>query len=358
MMVKTNKTVHLVHISPRPGGIEVLLPVMINALPEWDFEALVIRKFLPGDQNVYDLLNNPVVYGSNNNLKALYKTLIYALKYRKDIFQVFNIGPVFLFVFRIVGVKRLIYSIHGTVYWKTRWKKIFLKLFWKLALCKHYRITSNSEYSRKVFLEKISQKASIKVLYNPINVNRFTPWVNTNETGNLKIIYAGRLSKGKNLETWIDIACQIHKSLPATRFGIYGSGPLYESLLVKVKATDSSNFIFLKGFRHDMENVYREADLLLFLSEYESFGNVAVESILCGTPALVSDIPSMREIFMDFPGFIVKSDVSLFHDVYNNLLNIKTLKERALKARESFMQRFSTEAHVEILNKLYKSFGA
>lgn len=351
------KRVHFVHLSSRPGGIEVLLPVIIKAMPEWEFNAFVARRPAPGEPNVYDNQNISVDFGSKNNLKAVLKVFCYALKNRKDIFHVFNIGPVFLLFLRVAGVKKLIYSIHGTIYWKNNFKRIFLKFLWLLALSKKYKITSNTEYSRKVFHEKINKKSIIQVLYNPVDSNKFTLAPDVKRTGILKIIYSGRLCNGKNLETWLDIADQIHNLLPESVFEIYGSGPLRKSLESKIGAINAGSFIFLKGFRQDIENVYRDADLLLFLSEYESFGNVVVESILCGTPALVTDIPSMREIFRDFPEFILDSNEGLFKAVYSNLLNIKVFKERALLARGSFISRFSAEVHIEKLNKLYISFG-
>ena len=43
------------------------------------------------------------------------------------------------------------------------------------------------------------------------------------------------------------------------------------------------------GFRKDMEKCYAAADTTILASKYEAFGLVAVESILCGTPALLSE---------------------------------------------------------------------
>jgi len=42
------------------------------------------------------------------------------------------------------------------------------------------------------------------------------------------------------------------------------------------------------GFHGDVENCYAAADATILASKYEAFGLVAVESILCGTPALLS----------------------------------------------------------------------
>lgn len=43
------------------------------------------------------------------------------------------------------------------------------------------------------------------------------------------------------------------------------------------------------GFHPDVEKCYAAADATILASKYEAFGLVAVESILCGTPALLSE---------------------------------------------------------------------
>lgn len=55
------------------------------------------------------------------------------------------------------------------------------------------------------------------------------------------------------------------------------------------------------GYRADMENCYAAADASILASRYEPFGLVGVESILCGTPALLSDACGATEALAE-PG--------------------------------------------------------
>ena len=354
---KEKQIIHFVHFYSHPGGIEVILPIIINAMPEWIFECFVIRNPDPEEVNIYNSTNIKVEYGSKSNFMAFIKILLYAQRNRNHIFQAFNIGPLFLIALHLAGIKKLIYSIHGTVYWKADWQKHLRKYLWHIALKSNIEITSNTAFSKKVFLEKICQAAEIQVIYNPISRDRYSPPSNERKSEFLRIIYVGRLNRGKNLEKWIDLASQIHRSIPGTNFEIYGSGPLIDRLQDKIDLQNINSFVFLKGFTDDVVKVYRNADILLFLSEYESFGNVAVESILCGTPVIVSDIPSMREIFRDYPEFLIKLDNNIFENVLHKLSEIDKLRELTKKARDQFLNRFSVEAHVTALERLYKSFN-
>jgi glycosyltransferase involved in cell wall biosynthesis len=53
------------------------------------------------------------------------------------------------------------------------------------------------------------------------------------------------------------------------------------------------------GFRHDMERLYQAANFSILASTYEPFGLVSVESVLCGTPALMSAEMGAGEVLDD-----------------------------------------------------------
>ena len=50
------------------------------------------------------------------------------------------------------------------------------------------------------------------------------------------------------------------------------------------------------GYRKDIENVYRAVDFTIVASNYEPFGLVGVESVLCGTPVLIAEGVGCAEV--------------------------------------------------------------
>ena len=349
-------TVHLVHFYSSPGGIEVLSSRIIKSFTEVSFRVFTIRPPVPGAIDVYEGSGVPRSFGSTINIRAMFRLMSHVRRNRSDIFHLLNAGPYFLLAARLAGATRIVYSIRGTRYWGDFFQRLVRKSIWRIALNSKIRFISNSEFSRQVFHEKIDHGADIKVLYNPVADSRFPLYAGRDRKEIMKIIYAGRLNDGKNLEKWVDLACQIHSDLDRTEFEIYGSGPLEEKLKEKITDLGASGYISVKGFRKDIENVYREADVFLFLSEYESFGNVVVESILCGTPVIAADIPSMREIFRDYPDFLVDAEGDLRQQIHKKLLDHDHLSGLALKASEDFRTRFSMKAHIAALGKIYSSF--
>lgn len=349
-----NKKVHYVHFSSRPGGIEVLLPNMIRNLKHYEIFAFVLRPVIMNEKNVYDQVSVKVSYGTSG-FSTYFRLFVYAIKHSRDIFHVFNIGPLALLMLRLAGVSKLIYAIHGTIYWKTGFQKNFRKIVWKLAMCKKYLITSNSEFSGNVFITKVLKGAKPLTLYNPIDTSRFIP-DETPRGGLKKIVYSGRLAKGKNLVRWLKVAESIHKIYPEIIFEIYGEGPLKRMLLAQIVDFNLEKIVILKGFSELPEKIYQQADLLIFLSEYESFGNVAVESILCETPVIVSAIPSMKEIFRNFPEFLVNLDENLEQNILLNIEQLESLRTLTKNAAKEFNERFSLNQHVKKIEEIYESF--
>jgi glycosyltransferase involved in cell wall biosynthesis len=346
--------IHFVHYTVRPGGIEVLLPEIIDNMPEYPFQAFVIRPSLPGQANVYESKNISITYGGRGNRLAFWRLWRYARRYRKDIFHVFNIGPFNLLVLRLAGVRNLIYSIHGTIYWKNAPQKWLRKPAWRMGKIPGMAITANSQYSRSVFIQQIYSEAEVRLLYNPINMDRFRINGEVDRLGDeIHVIYVGRLTPGKNLPRWLSIAAKLALQNHRYRFTIYGDGPIRSELDALADTIGLGERVRFAGYVRDIADAYRSADVLLFLSEYESFGNVAVESILCGTPVLAAAIPSMREIFRDFPEFLLPTDFTMEEAVMRQMRRLPELKELTLAAAANFRERFSLHQFVKHLQSLY-----
>jgi glycosyltransferase involved in cell wall biosynthesis len=350
--------IHFVHFNTSPGGIEVKRPLLITNLKDFYFSVFVIRPPAKNVINVYSGLLINVSYGENGII-GYWKLLKYALKYKSEIFHVFNIGPFALLILRLAGVRKLIYGVHGTIYWKTRTQYFFRKPAWKLAMSNKYVITSNSVFSGEVFVKQVLNKTKPILLYNPIDSTRFIPPGKRNFNNEcLKIIYSGRLTSGKNLFNWIKIAEEINKKHPGCRFEIYGDGPLKQKLSEFILQRSLQEVVIMMGFSTKIEEIYKNADLLMFLSEYESFGNVVVESILCETPVIAIGIPSMKEIFMNYPEFLVEQDQNLEFNILKKIEEINSLRISAKMAAIEFREKFSLNQHLSKVNKIYASFNS
>lgn len=343
------------------GGIELLLARMSAHTENYPGLVYIIRGET-GDDSPFPDRGIAVEYGSRGLTGSLVRLFIFARRHRRHIIHGYNLGPLNLLMIWLAGAEKVVYSIRGTVYWKNQRQRMFLGLLWKIALLKKPVFIANSDYSAEVFKTSIDKRSNIRTIYNPIAMDdeKFkerTPLkAIAGERGSLSVIYAGRLVKGKNLFLWLEIAQHILAHFPDAGFRIYGEGNLRKELISYAGQLRIDDRVEFMGFTKDMAAAMKEADLLLFLSERESFGNVVVESILAGTPVLCSDIPSMREIFRSYPEFIVKPDNDIRQNIILRIKDLETLTKLAAKASDEFRHRFSPRRYYEEVQSVYASF--
>lgn len=341
----------------RPGGIEVLVPRIIEQLTDYAPQVFVLHSTDVVEEDVFSSAGIPYAKGARRSISNYTLYLRYLLKHKPSAVHIYNCSPLTIILSSVAGIRHILYSIHGERFGRGKFKKLYAKVLWKVALICKPELIANSKYTAEAFWSRISPSPGIRVIYNPLHIS--VPELSyARKEDKFEVIYCGRLSESKNLYLWLDAAKAISGQKPNAIFRLYGEGMIKEDLTSyaeKLGIADKTEFM---GHVRDIGKAYLSADLLLFLSKYESFGNVVVESIACGVPVLCSDIPSLKEIFADYPEFVVSLKDGLIPDILSRLENYSLLKEKALQARDQFIEKFSLAEHVRQLREVYDAFQA
>lgn len=95
-----------------------------------------------------------------------------------------------------------------------------------------------------------------------------------------------------------------------------------------------SDRVFLPGFVDDarLQTLYQNALLSVYPSLYEGFGLPPLESMTYGCPAIVSDIPALKEVTEDAGLYVDPNSIDDITDKINLLLKDKELQQ-ALRVR-------------------------
>ena len=106
----------------------------------------------------------------------------------------------------------------------------------------------------------------------------------------LAVIYVGRIAAEKNLSLAIEAFRRIREKRRDARFIWVGTGPLAVRL-----RQEHPDFIFA-GLRlgEDLAEHFASADLFLFPSLTETFGNVTIEAMASGVPTIAFDYGAAR----------------------------------------------------------------
>lgn len=113
---------------------------------------------------------------------------------------------------------------------------------------------------------------------------------------NKTAIFVGRLSIEKGCYRLLDIWEIISHKNPDWHLKIYGTGNEYSGMLSEIKRRNIPNIQFC-GFEKDLDEIYKNADILLCTSDSEGFGLVLIEAMYYGVIPISFDCPiSPKEI--------------------------------------------------------------
>ncbi len=153
---------------------------------------------------------------------------------------------------------------------------------------------------------------NVELLRRAVDTRRFSPkrrseslrrsWGLTDDQ--LAVIHVGRLAPEKNLELAVRAFRAIQTVRPDARFVWVGDGPSRAPL-----QNQNPDFIFCGMQRGDaLASHYASGDLFLFPSITETFGNVTLEAMASGVPAVAFDYGAAREHLCDRCGRRVPFD--------------------------------------------------
>ena len=114
----------------------------------------------------------------------------------------------------------------------------------------------------------------------------------------ISFVYAGRVSKDKNLEFLLEVIERIMADRDDVSFVFAGDGPFRKEMEVQLKRYGNRVHFFGKVPHSDLPKVYSQADALVFPSTTDTFGMVVLEAQSCELPAFVSDVGGPKEIVL------------------------------------------------------------
>lgn len=175
-----------------------------------------------------------------------------------------------------------------------------------------------------------------KVIYNPVAGERLRP---QKPAGSVLaefgiegcgpiLVAAGRFVEAKGLPALVEALPAVLEAYPNAKLILSGSGPLEPLLRELAETNGSASSIVWPGFYSSVPDLLVAADLLVFPSLWEGFGLVPVEAALCGLPAVVADIPAVREIFGEWGSYFKPGDRhSIAKAVVSSLTNLERCRQ-------------------------------
>ena len=164
---------------------------------------------------------------------------------------------------------------------------------------------------------------------------------NVRQDGSLLVLYIGRIAREKGISQLLEAMRSLsEKGYDNIFLEIIGAGPEITAIQSYIASNQLAATVTLRGQlpRHDLGKEYAKADVLCMPSIDEAYGMVAIESMMCGTPVIASNIGGLSSLVdNDKTGILVKpnSPNEISNAILSLYLNKKRLKELSLLAKSS-----------------------
>ena len=260
------------------------------------------------------------------------------------------------------------------VYWNIRQEKINLKLnkwhtvlTFRLCILLSFipkKIITCSSQAIKFHVQKGYPKNKFIQIYNGFELEKFTPpnseQIN-NSFGRKLIIHIGRFAPLKNHKGFIDVANEILKKAPSTKFEMYGDhvDSKNSQLMEYIQEKGLHKAISLKGRSDSIHKVYRESTILISTSFSEGFPNTIGEAMASGTPVLTTRAGDSEMIVDNKENVFNVRDIEQIADRASNLLsNFEEYSANCLEARKQIESHFDIKVIGQAYEKEYLSISS
>jgi glycosyltransferase involved in cell wall biosynthesis len=121
-------------------------------------------------------------------------------------------------------------------------------------------------------------------------------WEERGLPAGVKLLYVGRVSREKSLELLAEVFRELVDQGAAVSLAVIGDGPFREEMEEALSGYPALFTGYLQG--EELQRAYASADLFVFPSATDTFGNVVLEAQASGIPVVVSDAGGPRELML------------------------------------------------------------
>jgi glycosyltransferase involved in cell wall biosynthesis len=150
--------------------------------------------------------------------------------------------------------------------------------------------------------EQLTPDAPVQIISNAIDLSQFTPPRQRETQGPVRLLYVGRFTVAKNIETLIEaIDVLTGREIGDFELELVGEGvqrPALERLVAERGLTRRVHFSDWVP-RDQIADCYRRADIFATATTWEGMPNTVLEAMACGLPIVGTQAPGLHELVQE-----------------------------------------------------------
>ncbi len=296
-----NKKIKILHILPNlnSGGAErLVLDLLVNFSTDiFELELLLFN----GKGFFYEEVLNKNIKTTSLEKNFKFDPLNFFKIYKKikkfspDIIHTHLGADIYgLLAGKLAGVKNIVSTEHNVL---LNNKKIYN--FFKKIIAKYFnKIIAVSSVIKKDLIDNFTlSNEQVLVIYNGVDIDKFSVSIKNNKTDKIIIGSVGRLSYQKNYSLLLlSLAEAKNKNFKCL---IAGEGPLRARLEGEIRMLGLDDKVELLGEIKNISEFLSQLDFFVLPSRWEGLGIVLLEAGLMGLPVLASATGGILDIISD-----------------------------------------------------------
>ncbi|CAK7071236.1 MAG: D-inositol-3-phosphate glycosyltransferase [Desulfovibrio sp.] len=178
------------------------------------------------------------------------------------------------------------------------------------------------------------------------------------------VLFVGRFEERKGIDTLLQVIPEIASARPNVRFALVGDntiGPWWKDFSKKYAETPWFSRLYVPGFvdQEELRALYRDCDIFIAPSRYESFGLIYLEAMRWGKPCIGTHVGGIPEVVADNEnGILVAPDSPQeLCAALEKLIGDQRLRESmGVTSREIFLRNFTCESMALKVEKEISAF--
>ncbi len=223
------------------------------------------------------------------------------------------------------------------------------------------RVVAVSNYTKNIIAENyFIPREKVSVAHNGLTYNRNQngkeALKDLKEMGYKIVLFVGRITLQKGPDYFLKTARMVLDKNKKVLFVVAGSGDMEAQMMNQAAELGISDKVIFSGFvrNEKLDGLYKSADLFVMPSVSEPFGLTPLESLINGTPVLVSKQSGVSEVL----SHSLKADFWDVEDMASKILTTlenQSLKEALSKNGQREANGITWDKAAEICIKIYKS---
>lgn len=334
------------------GGVERLVVDIIRGLPQFEHHLIIcngpetLREELPPDCRFTNVQTR-----NRKFYKHVWAIKRHVKRYRIDLVHAYLFFP--SFITRLATPRKipLLNSIHSISSLDIYTRSSLALYLEKLTYQKQHWVIAVSQEALNDFDKWVGLKGPNRVLNNFIRDEFFLGTVKQKLNLNcLRLVAVGNLRYPKNYHYLLDA----FKKMPENvHLDIYGSGDMQQELQAEIDRHRLP--VRLMGSCYNLHNVLPSYDAYVMSSFYEGQPLALLEAIAAGLPAILSDIPVLREVTKEHAlYFDLKNPMDLVQKIERVLQGEIDIVKNAVPAYKNIVSFARKEIYFQKLMALYQ----